>query len=93
MKQESNVFSDVNFLSCLWKNAMAPIHLHSCFEVVLTVEGTMYMQLPDRDYFIPTGYAVFLEPYERHGYPGDSENKSYIIEFGLESNPSPSAPQ
>lgn len=76
-----DVFSQIQFSSRLLENVTCNAHMHSCIEILLTVEGVMHLWLGDREYRVPAGSAIYFEPFERHNFVGDSPNRSYILEF------------
>ncbi|MBE6890898.1 MAG: helix-turn-helix domain-containing protein [Ruminococcaceae bacterium] len=60
-----------------------PLHLHRSIEFVLVTDGVLNMCICGKEYIIPKGYGVFIEPYEPHSFNSKEENDTIIIEVSL----------
>lgn len=78
--------TEIHLSSRLLDTVKCPAHMHHCIEIVFVVDGVMHMTISGREFAIPSGHAVFVKPYESHSFSDDMQNKSYIIEFMMESN-------
>ncbi len=65
------------------KSVSFPLHIHRSIEFVLVTDGVLTMYICGKEYIIPKGYGVFIEPYEPHSFNSKEENEIIIIEVSL----------
>lgn len=61
-----------------------PLHIHRSIEFVLVTDGILNMYIGGKEYTIPKGHGVFIEPYEPHSFNSKEENEMIIIEVSLD---------
>ncbi len=64
-------------------NVSFPLHIHRAIEFVLVTDGILTMYICGKEYIIPKGHGVFIEPYEPHSFNSKEENEIIILEVSL----------
>ena len=67
-----------------WDSVSFPLHIHRSMEFVLVTEGVLTMYIGSKEYIIPKGHGVFIEPYEPHSFNSKEENTCIIMEVSLD---------
>lgn len=55
-------------------------HIHHWMELIIVTEGKLQVFVGDATYLLSAGEAVYIEPYEPHGFASEETNTGEILE-------------
>jgi len=69
---------DYNF-RCL-SDVVCIHHIHQWMELIVVTEGTLNIHIGNTPYVLSAGEAIYVEPYEPHGFASPQKNTCQILE-------------
>ncbi|MBQ7916859.1 MAG: helix-turn-helix transcriptional regulator [Firmicutes bacterium] len=70
-----------------WFSDLAcPMHIQKTMEIIIVTNGTLKMSIKDQVFQVPTGSAIFIEPFTPHSFQSEQPNICVVLEFSPETH-------